>query len=162
MKSLSHVRFFVIPWTVTYQAPPSMGFSRQEYWSELPFPSPGVLPDPDIEPLSSALQADSLPSEPTGTQKGHVASPSEDQVAVSHMTGGSAQHHANKDAKSLQFCPTLCNPGDCSALGCSVRGILRQGCWSGLPCPSPEESSQSRDQTCVTCISFIGRQVLYH
>ena len=44
-----------------------MGFSRQEYWSGLPFPSPGDLPDPGIEPRSSALQADSLPSEPPGT-----------------------------------------------------------------------------------------------
>ena len=46
---------FVIPWTVACQAPPSMGFSRQEYWSGLPFPSPGDLPDPGIEPESPAL-----------------------------------------------------------------------------------------------------------
>ena len=55
---------FAIPWTVVYQASLSMGFSRQEYWSGLPFPSPGGLPDPAIEPKSSALQADALPSEP--------------------------------------------------------------------------------------------------
>ena len=66
MKSLSHVRLFATPWTVAYQAPPSMGFSRKEYWSGLPFPSPGDLPDPEIEPRSPALQADSLPSEPPG------------------------------------------------------------------------------------------------
>ena len=54
------------PWTVAYQAPPSMGFSRQEYWSGLPFPSPGDLPDPGIEPWSPALQADSLPAELSG------------------------------------------------------------------------------------------------
>jgi len=48
----------VTPWTVAYQAPPSMGFSRQEYWSGLPFPSPGDLPDPGIEPTSPASQAD--------------------------------------------------------------------------------------------------------
>ena len=54
------------PWTVTCQALPSMGFPRQEYWSGLPFPSPGDLPDPGIEPGSAALQADSLPSEPPG------------------------------------------------------------------------------------------------
>ena len=53
-----------IPWTVAYQAPPSMGFSKQEYWSGLPFPSPGDLPNPGIEPRPSTLQADSLPSEP--------------------------------------------------------------------------------------------------
>ena len=51
-------------WTVAYQAPQSMEFSRQEYWSGLPFPSPGDLPDPGMEPRSPALQADTLPSEP--------------------------------------------------------------------------------------------------
>ena len=50
LKLLSHVRLFVIPWTVAYQAPQSMEFSRQEYWSGLPFPSSGDLPNPGIEP----------------------------------------------------------------------------------------------------------------
>ena len=70
MKSLTRVRLFVTPWTAAYQAPPSMGFSRQECWSGLPFPSPGDLPDPGIEPWSPALQADALPSEPPG--KPHI------------------------------------------------------------------------------------------
>ena len=52
------------PWTVNPQAPLSMGFSRQEYWSGLPFPSPGDFPNPATEPRSPALTADSLPSEP--------------------------------------------------------------------------------------------------
>ena len=64
VKSLSRVRLFVTLWTVAHQAPPSMGFSRQEYWSGLPFPSPGDLPGPGIEPRSPALQADALTSEP--------------------------------------------------------------------------------------------------
>ena len=64
VKSLSRVRLFATPWTVAYQAPPSVGFSRQEYWSGLPFPSPGDLPNPRIEPGSPTLQADALPSEP--------------------------------------------------------------------------------------------------
>ena len=64
MKSLSRVLLFATPWTVAYQAFPSMGFSRQEYWSGLPFPSPGDLLNPGIKPGSSGLQADSLPSEP--------------------------------------------------------------------------------------------------
>ena len=64
VKSLSRVRLFATPWTVAHQATPSMGFSRQEYWSGLPFPSPGDLPDPGIEPRSPALQADALISEP--------------------------------------------------------------------------------------------------
>ena len=54
----------MVSWTVDYQAPPSVGFSRQECWSGLPFPFPGDLPDPGIEPGSPALQADALPSEP--------------------------------------------------------------------------------------------------
>ena len=58
VKSLSHVRLFATPWTVAYQASLSMGFSRQEYWSGLPFPSLGDLPDPGIEPRSPALEAD--------------------------------------------------------------------------------------------------------
>ena len=66
MKSLSRVQLFATPWTVAHQAPPSMGFSRQEYWSGLPFPSPGDLPDPGIKPRSPALQADALTSEPPG------------------------------------------------------------------------------------------------
>ena len=56
----------VTPWTVAHQAPLSMGFSRYEYWSGLPFSSPGDLPNPEIEPRSPALQADSLPTELQG------------------------------------------------------------------------------------------------
>ena len=66
VKSLSLIRLFATPWTVAHQAPPSTEFSRQEHWSGLPFPSPGDLPDPGIEPRSPALQADTLPSEPPG------------------------------------------------------------------------------------------------
>ena len=62
VKSLSPVQLFATPWTAGHQAPPSIGFSRQEYWSGLLFPSPGDLP----EPGSPALQADALPSEPPG------------------------------------------------------------------------------------------------
>ena len=64
--SLSRVRLFVTPWTVAHQAVPSMGFSRQGYLSGFPFPSPGELPNPGIEPRSPALQADALTSEPPG------------------------------------------------------------------------------------------------
>ena len=66
VNSLSHVRLFVTLWTVARQALLSMGFSRQEYLSGLPFPSPGDLPNPGTEPISPALQADALPSEPPG------------------------------------------------------------------------------------------------
>ena len=64
--SLNGVRLFVTPWTVACQAPLFMGFPRQEYWSGVPFPSPGDLPDPRMELVAPALQVDSLPSEPPG------------------------------------------------------------------------------------------------
>ena len=72
VKTLSRVPLFVTPWTVAYQAPLSMGFSRQEYWSGLPFPSPGDLPDPGIEPRSPAFQADALTTEPPGKPQLHA------------------------------------------------------------------------------------------
>ena len=81
-----------------------MEFSRQEYWSGLPFPSLGDLPDPGIEPSSSAWQADSLPLS-------HLGSP--------HMSPTAAA------AKSLQLCPTLCDPTDGSPPGSAVPRILQ-------------------------------------
>ena len=66
VKSFSHVPLCATPWTVAHQAPPSMGFSRQEYWSGLPFLSPEDLTDPGIELRSPILQADALPPEPPG------------------------------------------------------------------------------------------------
>ena len=101
MKSLSRVRLFATPWTVAYQAPLSMGFSRQECWSGLPFPSPGDLPNPGIEPGSPALQADALPPEP----------PRKPLTTVT--------------AKSLQSCPTLCDSIDGSPPGPSIHGIFQ-------------------------------------
>ena len=72
MKSAGHIQLFAMPRTVAYQAPPSMGFSRLEYWSGLPFPSPEGLPDPGIEARSPALEADTLTSEPPGKPGGQV------------------------------------------------------------------------------------------
>ena len=89
---------FVTPRTVACQAPLSMGFSRQEYQSGLPWRPPGDLPDPGIEPRSSALQAKSLPSELQGV------------VGV-----------------CTQLCLTLCNPMDCSPSGSLSMGFSRQG-----------------------------------
>ena len=73
---LSRVQLFVTPWTVTCHAPLSMGFSRQQYWSGLPFPSLGAPPNPGIEPASPespALQADSLLTEPPGNSLVHLS-----------------------------------------------------------------------------------------
>ena len=95
---LSHfscVWLFVALWTIVCQAPLSMEFSRQEYWSGLPFPSPGDLPDPGIEPRSPAFR----------------------QILY-HLAAAAA-------AKSLQSCPTLCNPIDGSPPGPSVHWILQ-------------------------------------
>ena len=89
------------PWTVAYQAPPSMGFSRQEYWSGLPFPSPGDLPDPGIEPRSPALEADALTSEPPGKP-----------ITQIKIQFNSVQ---------LLSCVRLCNPMDCSTPGFPVH-----------------------------------------
>ena len=71
-QSLSLVRLFATPQTIAHQAPLFKGFSRQEYWSGLLFPSPGDLPYPGIKPGSPALQADSLPTEPPGKPKFHT------------------------------------------------------------------------------------------
>ena len=101
VKLLSRVRLFAIPWTVAYQAPLSMEFSRQKYWSGLPFPSPGDLPDPGIEPRSPALQADALPSEPPGKASllpkslqlswplGHTPPPTQGHPAYTWAVSGS-------------------------------------------------------------------------
>ena len=70
VKPLSRVRLFATPWTIAHQSPLSMGFSRQEYWSGLPFPPPGDLPQPGIELTSPACQVDSLPlSHPGNPQR---------------------------------------------------------------------------------------------
>ena len=69
-KWLSHVRLFATPWTLAYQVPPSMGFSRQEYWSGLPFPSSEDVPDAGIKTGSPALKADALLNRPLGKSQG--------------------------------------------------------------------------------------------
>ena len=66
VKSLSRVRLFATPWTVAYDAPLSIRFSRQEYWSGLPFPSPQNLPDPGIKPASPELACKFFTTEPPG------------------------------------------------------------------------------------------------
>ena len=69
---LSCVRLFVTPWTIAFQVPLIMEFSRQEYWNRLPFPSLGRFLNPGTKPRSPALQADSLPPEPPGKPKKYV------------------------------------------------------------------------------------------
>ena len=100
MKSLSRVQLVATPWTVACQAPLSMEFSRQEYWSGLPFSSPGDLPDQGIKPGSLVLWADSLPSEPPGKPKSY-------------------QERARKDPVSKK---RDCGPGDNTEFRESVMG----------------------------------------
>ena len=87
------------PWTATHQAPLSMGFSRQEYWSGLPFPSPRNLPDPGIEPRSPALVVDSLPPETSGKPPKTGVWSSEDQ------RGGMGRGRGG----AISCCAMLCN-----------------------------------------------------
>ena len=123
VESLSCVQLFATSRTVALQAPLSMGFPRQEGWSGLPFPSPGDLPDPGIEPMSPALAGGFLTTEPPGKPLATTA--------------------AAAAAKSLQSCPTLCDPPQMAAHQAppSLR-FSRQEHWSGLPFPSPMHESE--------------------
>ena len=119
VKSFSRVRPLAPPWTAAYQAPPSMRFSRQEYWSGVPYPTPGNFPNSGVKPtsrVSPALQADSLPSEPSGNA-----------------------HAAAAAAKSLQLCPTLCYCIDGSPPGSPFSGILRARTleWAAISFSNP-------------------------
>ena len=99
------------PWTAAHQAPLSMGFSRQGYWSGLPFLSPGKLPDPGIEPRSPALQADSLPTElpwklPTYTQNQEKNSQTQRSRVKWYLSGAVGQQKQGEDsqgAKSFSY-----------------------------------------------------------
>ena len=114
LSQFNHVQFCATQWTVTLQAPLNMEFSRQEYWSGLPFPSPGDLPDPGAEPAS----------------------------LKSHALAGELFIAAAAAATSLQSCPILCDPIDGSPPGFPSLGFSRQEHWSGLPCPSPMHESE--------------------
>ena len=102
-KSLSQVWLFETPWTAACHVPLSMGFSRPEYWSGLPFPS-GHLPNPGIEPRSPTLQVDSLPAEPPGKLKwGHMDELWSDtiHVLIKRKNTG-AQAHRKNQVKTVQ------------------------------------------------------------
>ena len=117
------VPLFVTPWTVARQAPLSMGFFRQEYWSGLLCPSSGNLPDSGIEPGFPAFR----------------------QILYHLSHQGNPYNRIC--AKSLQSCPTLCNPMDCSLPGSSVHGILQARILEWVAVSSSRGSSQPRDRT---------------
>ena len=118
-------------WTVACQSSPSMGFSRQEYWSGLLCPPPGDCPDSEIKPASPAWQVDSLPLS-------HQGSPLQ------------ATPNGKNSMRVLvaQSCLTLCDPTDCSP---SVHGILQARILEWAVIPFSRGSSQPRDRTLVSC-----------
>ena len=120
VKSLSCVLLFVTPWTVAYQAPLSMEFSRQQCWSGLPFPSLGDLPNPGIKPGSPALHADTLPSEPPGKPK-----------IVYRLT--------ESEKRSRSIVSDSLRPRTVAHQVPLSMGFPRQEYWSGLPFPSSED-----------------------
>ena len=142
MKLLSRVRLFATPWTVAYQASPSMGFSRQEYWSGVPLPSPGDLPDPGIEPWSSALEADALTSEPPGKPKVTLTAVKNFKM---HSGSNKAGYFCCCHCLVTKLCPTLCDSMDNSPQVSSVRGIFQARILEWVAIPFSRGSSQPRD-----------------
>ena len=142
MKLLSRVRLFATPWTVAYQASPSMGFSRQEYWSGVPQPSPGDLPDPGIEPWSPALEADALTSEPPGKPKVTLTAVKNFKM---HSGSNKAGYFCCCHCLVTKLCPTLCDSMDNSPQVSSVRGIFQARILEWVAIPFSRGSSQPRD-----------------
>ena len=121
LRHFSHVRLFATPRTVACQSPMSMGFFRQEYWSGLPFPSPGNLSNPGFKPVSPALAGGFVTTElPGKPQLGWLC------VCVCLCVC----------VLSRSVISNSYNPIDCSLPGSSM-GFSRQDYWSGLPFPSP-------------------------
>ena len=132
VKSLSHVRLFATSWTVACQTCHSMGFSRQEYWSGLPFPSPGDLPDPGIKPRSPTLQADSLPSELPGKPGNGWRNVVKVEFFLLSSKVTAFFSIQNRKLVKMYFCccsvtqscPTLCNLKDGSTPGFPILHYL--------------------------------------
>ena len=129
----SHVWLFETPWTRPCQAPLSMEFSKQEYWSGLLFPTSGALPDPGIELTSLA----------SPTLVGRFFTTSTTWEALNHP----------------MLCLTLCDPIDCNLPGSSVHEILQAKILEWVAKPSSQGSSWPRDWTHIACI---GKWVLHH
>ena len=144
VKSLSRVQLLATPWTAAYQAPPLMGFSRQEYWSGVPLPSPnpcavrGITQGGFQHPWSRGL---------TGPAAG-AATP--DGAA-----GASGARARERESAGPQSCPALCHPTDCSPPGSSAHGILQARVLERVAIAFSRGSSRPRNQTWVSCI--VGR-----
>ena len=123
---VSCTQLFVTPWTAAHQAPLFLEFSRQVYWSGLPFPSPRDLPDPGIKPRSPELQAESLLTELRWKPWLCVYSIN---VIFFHFPMGCVYLCA-------QLCLILCDLMDCSPSGSSVHGIIQARILNRLPFPT--------------------------
>ena len=126
-----------------------MGFPRQESWSRLPFPSPGDLIHPGMEPRSPALQADSLPSEPSGKPL----------QALWLLVDSASESGGGGGGGVAKSCASLCDAMDWSPLGSSVHGISQARILEWVAISYSWGSSPPRDRTCISCIS---RQILYY
>ena len=153
VKSLSCVRLFATPWTVACQAPLSMGFSRQGYWSGLLFPSPGDLPNPGIVIRSPALRADALPSEPPGKQRESPALSQRPHLQVGHRgrsatPGASVCGGAGMAGRGQS--PGRLRAGD--AQGAFVKGPTEAVDLRGAPCLEPEAALRPQElmRPCLT------------
>ena len=170
--SLSRVWLFVTPWTIARQAPLSMGFPRQEYWSGLPFFSPGDLPDPGVEPMFPALAGGYFT----------IWATREAQLCTWGRCIGGKWARKLSSVKFwfswcgilnpllylasgwkwkwvAQSCPTICDPMDCNPPGSFVHGILQARILEWVAICSSRGPSWPRDQTCIFCNS---RQILHH
>ena len=134
------VWFFATLWTVARQTPLSMVFSRQEYCSGLPFPTPGGLPDPDINPPSPPL-AGSFFFNCWATQEAHLYLKAVTKFSLGKRLGN------NQFSSAIQLYPTLCDPMDCSLPISSVDGILQARILQWVAMLS---SRESKDQTWVS------------
>ena len=158
-----YVRLFETLWTVACQTPLSMGISRQEYWSGLPFPSPGDHPNPGIEPGSPALWADSrVPL----SMENALSFRSQHICHLLQLTQITLNYYLNYYLKipiivlvmcvcvCAQSCLPLCDPMDYSPPGSSVHGIFQARILEWVAISYSRGSSRPRDQTCVLASQF--------
>ena len=128
---LSLVQLFVIPWTIACQAPLSIEFSRQEYWSSLPFPSSRDLPNPGIKLSSPALQADSLPSEPQGKPQSCSLTRAVPKETIQGLLQSGCEHWPSQVAQ-----PHVCDTSICT-LGGKLKRHIAIKHFGSVPDPIP-------------------------
>ena len=161
------------PWTVAHQVPLSLEFFRQEYWSRLPFPSPGNLPHPGIEPGSPAMQMDSVPSDPPEKllefkvlHKWWCVYHTYSHVLYIYYITTYTMIYIYIYILSCwlcaQSCLTLCNPMDCSLPGSSIHGIFQARILEWVAISFCRGSTRPKDRTHLSCVSCLDRQILYH